>query len=379
MRQRPPGGRERRADSVEEQAASRRVVQNVRARRLMRDGRRCAHQLPTHQLPCLSAFGSAVIRARVAGLGGGRAGVHPGPAITKLTRQVHGRVMRRLHDGRMDQLASQHARRALQPVMPAQPDQSFGRPQSDSLPMLRLGAVWARHADDVLEAQRLRHQVFVGEMGARLQVPPGTPAGLDVDTFDPHCEHLLVRIAESDAGPARVVGTYRVLTAAAARRAGGLYSEQEFDLSPLDALRPRIAELGRSCTDPAFRQGGVILMLWSALAGFMQRNGLDLTVGCASVPMADGGHAAASLWQQLRGQHLAAPALCVQPRLPLPVASLRSDLPVQPPPLIKGYLKCGGRLLGPPAWDPAFGTADLPMLLDLADLPAAYRRRFTRG
>lgn len=250
---------------------------------------------------------------------------------------------------------------------------------ADNRDVLRLEAVWARHADEVREAQRLRHRVFVGELGARLAPPPGTPPGLDVDPYDAHCEHLLVRIAETDQEPARVVGTYRVLTAAAARRAGGLYTEQEFDLSPLDALRPRIAELGRSCTDPAFRHGGVILMLWSALAGFMQRNGLDMTVGCASVAMADGGHSAASLWQLLRGTHLAAPHLQVQPRLPLPLQHLRSDLPVQPPPLIKGYLKCGGRLLGPPAWDPAFGTADLPMLLDLADLPQAYRRRFAAG
>jgi putative hemolysin len=47
--------------------------------------------------------------------------------------------------------------------------------------------------------------------------------------------------------------------------------------------------------------------------------------------------------------------------------------------LIKGYLKCGGKVLGPPAWDPDFGTADLPMMLDLADLPAAYRKRFIRA
>ena len=33
-------------------------------------------------------------------------------------------------------------------------------------------------------------------------------------------------------------------------------------------------------------------------------------------------------------------------------------------------------LLGPPAWDPAFNTADFPLKLDLRDLPAAYRRRF---
>jgi putative hemolysin len=66
----------------------------------------------------------------------------------------------------------------------------------------------------------------------------------------------------------------------------------------------------------------------------------------------------------------------VQPRLPLPLQQLRGDLPVEPPALIKGYLACGARVLGAPAWDPDFGCADLPMMLDLADLPASYRRRF---
>ena len=66
----------------------------------------------------------------------------------------------------------------------------------------------------------------------------------------------------------------------------------------------------------------------------------------------------------------------MRPRLPLPVDDLRQDLEVEPPALIKGYLKCGAKVLGAPAWDPDFGTADLPMLLDLADLPPSFRKRF---
>ena len=243
----------------------------------------------------------------------------------------------------------------------------------------RLEALWARHGDDVRDAQRLRWRVFVDEMGARLTTPPGTPDGLDVDRFDAHCEHLLVRTAETAYAPARVVGTYRVLTPVGASRAGGLYSDTEFDLKPLDALRPRLAELGRSCTDPAWRSGGVILMLWAALAGFMQRNGLDITVGCASVPMHDGGITAASLWRLLRDQHGVPDALAVRPRVALPVQALRHDPDVTPPALIKGYLKCGGQVLGPPAWDPEFGTADLPMMMRLENLPEAYRRRFLQA
>lgn len=240
----------------------------------------------------------------------------------------------------------------------------------------RLEARWVRQADELEDAQRLRWRVFADEMGARLNPPAGTPAGLDVDLFDRHCEHLIVRCAATEHAPARVVGTYRVLTPAAARLAGGLYSDTEFDLTRLRALRPSLVELGRSCVDPSWRSGSVILLLWSSLAEFMERNRLHTMIGCASVPMRDGGHVAASLWQRLRARHLAPIEHRVRPRLPLPVDELRGDLPVEPPALIKGYLRCGAQLLGAPAWDPDFGTADLPMMLRLEALPASYRRRF---
>lgn len=240
----------------------------------------------------------------------------------------------------------------------------------------RLEAVWARHEDELRAAQRLRWRVFVEEMGATLRPPRGTLPGHDADLFDPYCEHLLVRTAATDDEPSRVVGTYRVLTPAAARRVGGLYSGEEFDLSILAPLRPTLAELGRSCIDPDFRHGGVILMLWGALAGFMQRNGLTRMIGCASVPMRDGGHYAASLWKRLEATHLAPIEWRVRARCPLPVDGLNSTLPVEPPPLIKGYLNCGAKVLGAPAWDPAFNTADLPLMLNLADLPPGHRRRF---
>lgn len=237
----------------------------------------------------------------------------------------------------------------------------------------RLSISWAQGESEVREAQALRYQVFAVEMGARLTVPMGLP-GLDIDLFDAYCEHLLVRAGGTDGEPGPVVGTYRVLTPAAAQRAGGLYSDTEFDLTRLRSLRPRLLEVGRSCVHPEHRNGGAILLLWGALAEFMTRNGLDTVIGCASVSMRDGGHFAASLWRQIANQHLAPIDCQVRPRLPLPVDRLRQDLPVDPPALIRGYLRCGAKLMGEPAWDPDFNTADLPLLLRASDLPARFRR-----
>jgi putative hemolysin len=61
------------------------------------------------------------------------------------------------------------------------------------------------------------------------------------------------------------------------------------------------------------------------------------------------------------------------------VADLDCSLEVEPPALIRGYLRCGARILGAPAWDPDFNTADLPMLMRIEDLPAKYRRHFLRS
>jgi len=243
----------------------------------------------------------------------------------------------------------------------------------------RLDVSWARHEADVRAAQRLRYTVFAEEMGARLSVPAGSPAKHDIDSFDAFCEHLLVREVDEHGRIGEVIGTYRVLTPASAKQAGGWYSETEFDLTRLRGLREQMVELGRSCIHPDHRSGGAIMALWGALAEFMMRNKLDTMIGCASVSMRDGGHFAASLWKQLEQSHLASIEWQVRPRLPLPVEELRHDLVVEAPPLIKGYLRCGARILGAPAWDPDFNTADLPMMMRLADLPSRYRRHFMGG
>ena len=232
---------------------------------------------------------------------------------------------------------------------------------------------WARHLDEVREAQRLRYDVFAKEMGARLKSPI---AEHDIDIFDDFCEHLLVR----DSQTREVIGTYRVLTPTQARRIGSTYSDTEFDLTRLRSLRSRMVELGRSCVHAQHRHGSVILALWGALADFMVRNQLDTMVGCASIPMVRNGvvcgDAAASIWRQLRQTHLAAIEYQVMPRLPLPVERLDDSLDIEPPALIKGYLRLGARVLGAPAWDPDFNSADLPMMMRIGDLPARYRKHF---
>jgi putative hemolysin len=234
----------------------------------------------------------------------------------------------------------------------------------------RYSVGFARSAELVRAAQRLRWRVFAEELGARLA---SREPGIDQDIFDRYCEHLVVREGESG----EVVGTYRVLGPDAARRIGCYYSEGEFDLTRLKPLRRRLVEVGRSCIHPGHRGGAVIALLWSGLARYMLAGGYSHLGGCASMSVADGGHAAASVFERLRARHLAPVEHRVFPRRVLPLDELDASRAADAPPLVRGYLRAGAWICGEPALDPEFNTADFFLLLPMARLSARYARHFT--
>jgi putative hemolysin len=233
-------------------------------------------------------------------------------------------------------------------------------------PRLHLGL--AETEAEVIAAQKLRWRVFAEEMGARL--PSRTP-GVDRDIYDPYCQHLIVR--EEITG--RVVGTYRILSPESARRIGGYYSENEFDLTRLAHLRPQLVEVGRSCIDPDYRSGSVIALLWAGLARYMRQNGYEYLMGCASIGMRDGGHNAAGIYNAL-AEHIAPLEYRVFPRCPLPLARLEAAAKPEIPPLVKGYMRAGAWICGEPAWDPDFNTADLLLLQPMSRVDNRYQRHF---
>ncbi|WP_060903506.1 GNAT family N-acetyltransferase [Streptomyces europaeiscabiei] len=240
-------------------------------------------------------------------------------------------------------------------------------PQSTAL--TRYTVTPARSEEDVRAAQRLRHDVFAGEMGALLA---GPQPGLDIDPFDAYCDHLLVR----DTLTGQVVGTYRLLPPERAAVAGRLYSEGEFDLTAIDAIRPGLVEVGRSCVHPDHRDGAVIGLIWAGIARYMLDRGHEWLAGCCSIPLADGGALAAATWDRVRDKHLAPQEYRVRPLRPwIPKGEApagRTELP----PLLRGYLRLGAWVCGEPAYDPDFGVADMYVLLSMRRVNARYLRHF---
>jgi putative hemolysin len=227
-------------------------------------------------------------------------------------------------------------------------------------------------------AQRLRYDVFSNEPGFTLT---GQDAGgLDVDRFDEHCDHLLVR--EDNSG--ELVGCYRMLSPTGAVAAGGLYTATEFDIRALDSLRPSLVEMGRAVVRQDHRNGAVVLLMWAGILAYLDRCGYDYVTGCVSVPVTGDGEPPGT---QIRGvrdfvlrRHAAPPQYRVHPHRPVVIDGRPLDeipAPARPviPPLMRGYLRLGARICGEPAYDADFGVGDFPALLDKRHADTRYLRR----
>lgn len=221
-----------------------------------------------------------------------------------------------------------------------------------------------RDPEEVSAAQRLRHEVFVCELGGAASLPDG----VEGDLFDRTCDHLILR---DEACPEiGVVATARMSP-------GTRYTGREFDVSRLIASGQNIAEVGRTCLHSQYRGGLAGLILFKGMLDHMQRTGIDILVGTASFQGAD---------QTVHGPALRAlRSLALAPSDLRPIAygphaiatdgaSKRSDMR-NVPALIKSYLRAGA-WVGDGAWvDEDFNTVDVCIVMDMnrLRLPAGVR------
>lgn len=239
-----------------------------------------------------------------------------------------------------------------------------------------------RIAENQLEIERalaLRYEVFNKEMGEGL--PRSAATGKDRDEYDLFCDHLVV--VDEEAG-SEVVGTYRLLTRTRAVENLGFYSAREFDLTNIYKLPFEIAEVGRSCVHPAYRDGSVISMLWAGIADYIQSNGIRVLMGCGSLHSTDAQDVNQAFAYLREEGHLVEENLRVFPTLAfthpgfqeVALEGDRKAAAKRLPPLIKGYMRIGARIGGVPALDQEFGTTDLFIYFDAAGIAARYGKRF---
>jgi len=242
----------------------------------------------------------------------------------------------------------------------------------------RLGDLVVKIADtdsEIEAALQLRHKVFA-EGG-----PEKSGNGQrDEDRFDPFCDHLIVCDVSQGAHAPRLVATYRLLGQEAAARAGGFYSDSEFEIPSLLARHEgkRFLEFGRSCVLPQYRSKRTIELLWHGSWAYVRRHAFDVMFGCASFAGTDptehlqglrflaSSASADADWQtQGRGERV------ILDDMQAGSGDLKSTLKSLPP-LIKGYLRLGAMFAGEAVIDRNFGTIDVLVLLPIDRLNPRY-------
>jgi len=257
----------------------------------------------------------------------------------------------------------------------------------DRIVDIRSGTLHVRLAEtaaDIDAAQALRYRIFYESLGAR-PLPEMLRRRRDFDRFDNDCDHLLVLDRGNGRGSNPVVGTYRLLRRDAARRLGGFYSADEYDIAPLVAHEGEILELGRSCIDAAYRQRRAMQLLWNGIAAYVFHHDITLMFGCASLPGTDPDALATPL-SYLHYYHLAPSALRPRALRDRYVEMRRLSIDaVDParalaalPPLIKGYLRLGGFVGEGAVIDEQFNTTDVCVLVKTDLITAKYSRHYER-
>ncbi len=242
----------------------------------------------------------------------------------------------------------------------------------------------ARTRQEVRAAQALRFRVFHDEMGAAVR-GRGLWLRRDIDRFDRFCDHLIVLDRRHRGYRPRVVGTYRLLRGSVAVARQGFYTADEFDLSPLMPRASELLELGRSCVDPQYRSRGVMQFLWKGIAEYLVAHDIKLMLGCASFPGTDPeaiGHALSFLHHRHRLPDELRPRAL--PQRYVDMARLGEDevdaarVRQEMPPLVKGYLRLGGRVGDGAVIDRGFNTIDVCVVLPVEALRDRYFRHYYR-
>ena len=239
--------------------------------------------------------------------------------------------------------------------------------------MERLGlqVCWASNAEDIKRVQRFRFKVFSEDYTPQF---PQAHLGLDQDVFDPICDHLLI----FESATQEIVGCYRIIPPSAAQEIGSMYCDSLFDLTPLQAIRGKMVEMDRSCIAKNYRNGSIILLMWKLIFNYLKQHDYEYIIGCSSMSIEDGGHAAVALYQQLiEAQHFSADYI-IHANTPIDLDISPAKGKVSIPPILKGYLNVGAKVCSEPAFDPLFNTADFLTILKVCEMKPKYAQRFSR-
>ena len=237
---------------------------------------------------------------------------------------------------------------------------------------------------ELKKAQALRYSVFYKEKKAKPTFAKKIRR-LDYDKVDKFADHLIVIDKKRKCIKNNIVGTYRLIRGDLASHFGGFYSSSEFDLTNIlnSYNDTQILELGRSCVHKDYRNGTTMNLLWKGIAEYIKLYDINILLGCASFPGTDIKKFSKelsylrsnfSLPDEISVQSLVNNNYPIYNKNSINESNLRTFAKL--PPLIKGYLRVGGRVSGNFFVDYDFNTIDLCVVVKTGDIEKKYKNKF---
>ena len=232
-------------------------------------------------------------------------------------------------------------------------------------------------------AQALRYYVFYKEKKAK---PTFTKKiiKLDYDKIDKYADHIIVLDKKKNTKN-KIVGTYRLIRGDVAKLFGGYYSSSEFNLTNItNSYKDKhILELGRSCVHQDYRNGSIMNLLWKAIAEYVKLYDIKILMGCASFSGTEPTKFSDEL-SYLRQNFCLPRHLSVESfdKNIYPDYKLNENKSNQLrifaklPPLLKGYLRVGGKVSHNFYVDHNFNTIDLCVVVNTSDIDKKYIKKY---
>ncbi len=242
----------------------------------------------------------------------------------------------------------------------------------------------AEKKSELKKAQALRYSVFYKEKKA-LPTLSKKILRLDYDKVDKYADHLIVIDKNRKKIKNKIVGTYRLVRGDIASNFGGFYTSSEFDLSQIlnSYKHNQILELGRSCVHQDYRNGTIMNLLWKAIAKYVKLYDIKILLGCASFNGTDVLKYTNEL-SYLRKNFSLPDEFSVKslnPKIYPACTEFNSNTNnlrtfVKLPPLIKGYLRIGGRVSYDCFVDSKFNTIDLCVIVNTNNIDEKYKKKY---
>ena len=237
---------------------------------------------------------------------------------------------------------------------------------------------------EIKKAQSLRYSVFYKEKNAKASLFKKM-LRRDFDKIDRFADHLIVIDKNRRSLQNNIIGTYRLIRGDLANQYGGFHTSTEFDLSNIFQLykNNQILELGRSCVHKKYRNGATVNLLWKAIANYINIYNIKILLGCASFPGTNVMNFSDelaylkknySLQSKLSVKSLDANIYPINNSKNKNIGNLK--LFIKLPPLIKGYLRVGGKVSESCFVDHDFNTIDLCVVVQTNDINNKYKKRF---